>query len=295
MELRHRILQFNNSPKYDIVKDELDRLGCKYKRNESSIECTFRDEDDTAQHLLAFAKSYDLLLQSYLQYSDDEVMNAEWVISSVGEYQYPQPEDGYLEATYNMGNACPRCGIGGVQDKPFRLKKAFTQKRSKFLGLFWVHDEIFVRPVIRQMFEQAGICGVSYHDVIHHRSNKVFDDVFQMRIDSIIGPALITDDLSPVTCKPQNEESHIKALGGHQRDESEYSYCGRVKYHYPLTKPIKFKANALKGFPDFAKSHEFYGGGYAADRFILARNRVVQFVRDNKLRGLEFLRPVHLV
>lgn len=294
MELRHRIIQLNNSPKYDVIKDELDRLDCKYKHNESSIEYTFSDEDDVAQHLLALAQTYDLLFQSHLQYSEDEVMNAEWVIASVGTHQYPQPEDGFFEATYNMEKTCPRCKIGKIQDKSFRLKRAFTQKRSKFLGLFWVHDEIFVRPVVKRMFEEESISGVSYLDVIHHKSNQVFDDVFQMKVDSILGPAMITDDLFPVTCKPKNEESHIEGFG-YLKDESDYPYCGQVKYHYPLTKPIQFKSSVLEGLPDFVKSHEFYGSGFAANRFILARKRVVQFVRENKLRGLEFARPVHLV
>ena len=72
-------------------------------------------------------------------------------------------------------------------------------------------------------------------------------------------------------------------------------FCGRVKYHYPLTEPIQLKASVLEDLPDFVKSHEYYGSGRAANRFILARNRVVRLIRDKGLRGLGFRRPVHLV
>lgn len=296
MELRHRILQFNNSPKYDLLKKELERLGCNYSIsvNQSSIEYTFSENDPLARTLLSFTKANGLYLQSALYYSEEEINNAEWVICEVGEYQYPQPENNYKEVTYDLSNYCSNCGIGKIQNAPFRLKKNFTQKKLGFLGLHWVFDEIFVRPNIVTVFEKEEITGISFTNVIHHKTDSVINNLYQMQINTIIEPGLITDNLFKVTCKYRNEESHIKGLG-RLKNRRGSTFCGRVKYRYPKTEPLKYKARILQDQPDFVKSYEYYGSGHAAQRYIFARNRVVRLLGDKYLRGLSFTRPVHLV
>jgi hypothetical protein len=298
MEIRHRIIQFQNDPKFNTLKTELDRLNrkCYFTENKplSFIEYTFSDQDPLSEQLLDFVKSNDLYIQSALYYSDAEIMDAEWVTVEVGEFQYPQPEDSYKGGTYDLSDYCEICGHGKVQDKPFRLKRDFVQKQAKFLGLHWVFDEIFVRPEICRIFNKAGITGVSYAEVIHHKTNQILENVYQMKINLIAEPGLVTDELFTVTCKPNNEESHIEGLRP-SKENSLLPYCGRIKYHYPLIKPIKFMANALKDLPDFVKSYEYIGSGGGATRFILARNRVVRVIKEKGLRGLGFRRPVHLV
>jgi hypothetical protein len=298
MELQHRILQFNNSPKYELLKTKFQKLDCHYQFNEngslSSIEYVFSEHAPYASELINYAQQNDIMLQSALHYEEEEILSAEWVIAEVGEFQYPQPEDNYVEATYNTQNYCGRCGQGKKQDRPFRLKKDFSQKQAQFLGLHWVFDEIFVRPMVISLFNSAGISGVKYLDVIHYKTNQPFGNVFQLDIPIIEEAALITDNLFSVTCKSQNEESFVKGIG-QLKDRLGASFCGRVKYHYPLTEPIKFKANVLKGLPDFIKSSECYGSGAEANHFILVRNRVVRFIKEKKIKGIRFRRPIHLV
>ena len=118
--------------------------------------------------------------------------------------------------------------------------------------------------------------------------------MLQLDIPILEEQALVTENLFSVTCKPQNEESYVKGLGW-IKDRPGLPYCGRVKYHYPLTEPFMFKASALRGLPDFVKSHEYYGSGLGAYHFILVRNKVVFLVKEKGLRGLGFRRPVHLV
>lgn len=296
MDLRHRVLEFNNSPKYDLLKKELERLGCNYSINgdQSSIEYTFSENDPLVRTLLSFTKANDLYLQSALYYSEEEINNAEWVICEVGEYQYPQPENNYKEATYDLSNYCSSCGIGKIQNAPFRLKKNFPQKKLGFLGLHWVFDEIFVRPIIVRLFEKEGISGLSFANVIHHKTDSVLDNLYQMKVTTIIEPGLITDNLFKVTCKSQNEESFIEGLG-QLKDKLGSTFCGRVKYRYPITESLKFKASILQDQPDFVKSYEYYGSGHSAQRYIFARKRVVKLLKDNSISGLGFRRPVHLV
>lgn len=298
MELLHRILQFNNGPEYELLKAKFQKLGCHYQFNEnssvSSIEHTFSEHAPYESELINFAQQNDIMLQSALHYEEEEILSAEWAIAEVGQFQYPQPEDNYVEATYDTQNYCSRCDQGKKQNRPFRLKKDFSQKQAKFLGLYWVSDEIFIRPLIMSLFDSAGISGVKYLDVIHHKTNRPFENVFQLDIPILGESALIVDNLFSVTCKSQNEESFVKGIG-QLKDRPGPPFCGRVKYHYPSTEPIKFKANVLKGLPDFAKSYEYFGSGAAADRFILVRNKVVRFIKEKRIEGIVFRRPVHLV
>lgn len=297
MELKHRIYAYSNSPKFELLKSFLEKLVCAYQFTENGplswIEYKFPESDPFAQDIKEFVTLNEITIQSGLYYEEDEIINSDWVIATVGEFQYPQPLD-YIEITYNTDKYCHRCGQGAIQDQPFRLKKDFVQKQARFLGLHWVFDEIFVRPEIKRIFDNNGISGVEYIDVIHYKTDTPFPNVYQMKITNITPPGLITDDLFTVTCKPQNEESYIKGLG--QRiDKPGPPFCGRIKYHYPLTQPIKFKIDALVDMPDFVKSYECYGSGIAAPRFILARTKVVRLVKELGLRGIGFHRAVHLV
>lgn len=298
MEIRHRILQFNNSPKYELLVAEFNRSGCKYKYNEnsflSSIEYTFSEHDTYASELLKFAALNEIIVQSVLHYEEQEILSAEWVIAEVGEFQYPQPEDSYIEATYNTQDYCGRCGQGAKQERPFRLKKDFVQSQAKFLGLHWVFDEIFVRPEVRRVFDAHDISGVKYRDVIHNKTSQPISNVLQLDIPILEEQGLVTENLFTVTCNPQNEESYVKGLE-RIKERPGLPYCGRVKYHYPLTEPFMFKASVLKGLPAFVKSHEYFGSGAAAHHFILVHNNVVRLVKEQGLRGLGFRRPVHLV
>jgi len=294
MELRHRILEYNNSPKFDLLRSELLKLGCEFKFNDNSthswIEYLFSNNAHVAPRLKDFAASNDIRIQSALYYEEEEILNAEWVMAEVGEFQYPQPEKNFMESTYDLHDYCKRCGQGAKQNKPFRLKKDFTQKNTKFLGLHWVFEEIFIRPEIKRIFDSSGISGITYLDVIHQKTDQRIENVLQMNIPVIETKGLITDSLFSVTCKPNNEEGWGKRF-----DRLGLPYCRRVKYHYPLTLPIEFKASVLKDQPDFIKSNEYFGSMAGADHLILARNKVVRLVKEKGLRGLGFHRPVHLV
>lgn len=298
MELRHRIFAISNSPNFELLKLELQKLGCIYKFTEnghlSFIEYTFAEHESFATRLIEFANFHQIIVQSRLLYEEKEILNAEWVIAEVGEFQYPQPEDNYKEATYDTRNYCSRCGQGAIQNRPFRLKKDFVQRQAKFLGLHWVFDEIFVRPEIKGLFDAANISGITYLDVVQHKTGQRISDLLQLKIPVLDHPGLITDELFTVTCKPQNEESYVKGVG-QIKDKPGLPFCGRIKYRYPLTKQIKFQASVLKSQPDFVKSQEYFGSGAAANHFILVRNRAVRLIKEKGIRGLGFSQPVFLI
>src|SRR4051812_22489908 len=79
-------------------------------------------------------------------FTKTELDGAEWLqLSALGHHGYPQPEEGYQEATYNVSDYCPTCGIGGVQSAPFRLRTEFEASHSQIVQLNWVFDEFFLR------------------------------------------------------------------------------------------------------------------------------------------------------
>ncbi len=304
MEIRHRILEFNNSPRYDLLRKELDKLGAAYKTKElgaiggqasRSVEFSIGESDPLFPVVAELVRKYHFYVQVGVHYSQEDREIAEWVYAVAGEYQYPQPEDdfGYLEATYDTSAHCARCGMGAFQVRPFRLERDFKQS-SQFLGLHWVFDEIFVRPEARMIFEREQVSGIEFLHPVYHKSGQDIASVCQMVVLTTARPGLVTEGLSTVTCKADNEESYVEGIGRLKNRLGSYPYCGRVKYHFPRRDTIKFRADVMRELPDVAKSYEYFGSGAGANRLVLARNKVVRLARDHKLRGLRFT-PIEVV
>ena len=119
-----------------------------------------------------------------------------------GQFGYPQPEDGfgYREATYDLSNYCPTCGMGAVQRAPFRMRSEPKQSRSQFLQLNWVFDEIFVRDVVIEVLAKGDVASVKSLRPVVHKTGRPVQSVSQLQIDHILPPALLTEGLQTVTC-----------------------------------------------------------------------------------------------
>ncbi|GEM_PF-1978984 len=305
MELRHRILEFSGSKEYETLKAELDKLGVRYKVTsfgsiggveKTSIEYFITEDDPHYPLISKLIEKHGIYVQSGLHYSQDDINAAEWLWATAGEYQYPQPADvlGYLQATYDTSKACPVCGIGAIQNRPFRLKRDFTQKRLHFLGLHWVFDEFFVRPEVKKILQENRMGDIEFVQPVLHGTGAPIETVFQMKIKAISGPGLVTEGLFAVTCKLNNEEVvSLKKKGLHLNVPKDKNiYCGRVRYHFPRTMPLTFRRNSMPWSFDVAKSHEYLGG--SVQRIILVSQRFASLVGQHKLRGLKFT-PVKLV
>ncbi len=309
MEMRHRILEFSgkNNPRYDILRAELDAIGATYEITSfgllggverTTIEFIIAEHSPLYPRVAELIRIHGFHVQAALHFSDDDINNAEWCYALSSESQYPQPKRTYLDATYDISEHCQFCGMGGEQNNPFRLKSDFKSNRRHFFGLHWVFDEVFVRPVVREIFENAGIREVGYLHPVLDRNGQPIETVYQVLVKNVANPGLVTKDLQRVTCKEVNEEYKRRPDGfgefGTARDPSTQSYCGRVKYHYPLKTMMTFKKEALTGQPDIVKSYEWFGSGGSADRPILVSNRLIKLVKDRGLRGWRFT-PVQLV
>ena len=205
------------------------------------------------------------------------------VVGATSHLGYPQPEDGYAGATYDVAGYCERCGVGGVQRHPFRFRSEPKASHSQFLQLNWVFDELFVRPEVPDVFERERVTGVGFGPALHHRTGRALERIQQLIILTILPPGLQTEGLQMVTCKPDNEEARSE-FAGPKRYPHDYPFCGRVKYHW--RHPLVFAPHTFAEAPDIAKSHEWFGSGGTAGRAILVSRRVIDLIRARKWRGL---------
>lgn len=242
------------------------------------------------------AAKYDLGPISFRTvFTEDEVDAAEWLeMGASGQHGYPQPEDdfGFIEATFDVSDYCHICGIGGLQNAPFRLRAEPKAAHSQFLQLNWVFDEFFVRREAREGLMTEGLTGFGFRPVVLHKTDEPSVQVEQMQILSVLPPALDRAGLTAVTCKPQNEEWRPGMQPGHAERRGD-PYCGRVKYHLKYRGPLRFEHTALAGAPDVVKTHEWFGSGGQAFRLVLVSQRFRQAVLKAKWRGLYF-EPVEL-
>jgi hypothetical protein len=214
-------------------------------------------------------------------------------IYSTGHFGYPQPEDTWEETTYESAGYCARCGIGGVQRHPFRFRGGPKAAHSHFLQLNWVFDEFFTRPEVREVFEAEHVTGAGFGPALRHRTGEPLVDIEQLVILGILPPALVSQGLQTVTCRPNNEEPPWPVQPAtSMRYPPDTPYCGRVKFHWPTT--LRFRRSVCSGAPDLIKSAEWFGSGAQASRAVLASQRVVHIVSARRWRGLKWA-PVDLV
>ena len=206
---------------------------------------------------------------------------------ATGHFGFPQPESGYAVATYDS-DYCDRCAIGGVQRIPFRFRSEPKARHSQFLQLNWVFDEFFVRPEVATSLKEAGITGVTFGPALHDKTSRALGTIQQLMISSVLSAALDIDGLQPVTCKPDNEEGPPWCGGGEPRYPPDYPYCGRMKYHWPQTRALRFRPRPFQLAPDIVRSFEWFGSGGSASRAILASERVIATIEKNRWRGIKW-------
>lgn len=181
---------------------------------------------------------------------------------AAGHHGYPEPSDdnGYLRATFDVGQYCPACGVGLKQAAPFRMKSVPKLGRS-LLQLNWVMDEYFAAAELwKEVFEPLGIGSRS---VLLDKTGAVIDEVVQLEI-------------------PQTYDLDLKGAN-FQVCES----CGCKKY------AVSFRgffpaAAAGPALPPFFKSSQYFGPGAMAFRLVLASGSAYRILQKAKVRRVQF-------
>ena len=111
-----------------------------------------------------------------------------WYRILTGQFGYPQPDGdfGYLKATYDLSHACPTCGIGKIQENPFRFRSEPKAKKSQFMGVNWVFDQVFIREEIKEKIVEENIRGISFSRPVIHKSGKAMTSIYQMHVEAYL-------------------------------------------------------------------------------------------------------------
>lgn len=298
MRIGHRYLTWDGQSKtIKPVRTILDKynISYKYKEDLNSVIPTFRyklefylyEDHPNFHELKQEINRFDIEPQIGTIYEKADLDQAEWFIISTGEYQYPQPEKdfGYLEATFNLDNHCRLCGIGKVQNAPFRLKFEPKQYNNQFWGLHWEFEPLFLRQEAKNLLEKAQMQGIRFTRPVLHKKNAVIEGFYQLHIDTILNEGFDNYNTKPISCKSHNEEGGNPDKAGR--------YCGRIKFHHPLVGGYLFNKKIFNTDFDVVNSFEYFGSGGNANRLQIVSKRFKQIVDKNKLKGLQFTPVVH--
>ncbi len=293
MDVIHRFFA-NRNRKF---KAFLDRTGISYVYKEDIVGKTIfvliSESDPNWPALKQYAEDQDLFHTFEVKYSLEEIREAEWCeLGAMSHFGYPQPEETYMSIVYDIRDYCDRCGIGGLQKKPFRFRSEPKQKNCHFFQLNWVFDEFFVRSKVCSVLRRNRVSGIGFRRALLNKTGEELGDLKQLVVKTVLPPSLVTDGLKRVTCKPDNEEGPERHGGGTPRYSVDYPYCGRLKYYF--SQRLRFRRGAFSDAPDVVKSHEWFGSGGSAFRAVLVSHRVVELALREKWRGIA-LAPIQIV
>lgn len=273
MRIQHRYLTF---VKNERLTKQLDKLLVKYKVTEKNydsnthlyvLEFLLYEDNPRFLELKQAISKFKIEPQIGTFYEKTDYSNAEWFIVNTGEYQYPQPEDGfgYLKATFNLDNYCHLCDIGKVQNAAYRLKTLPKQPNNQFWGLHWAFEAIFIRQETKNILERENIKGIDFSNPILHKTNKPIEGFYQLHIKTILSKGFDSYNTKTITCKINNEEN--------LNTDKTLKCCGQIKFHHPKIGGYLFDKSIFDNDYDIVESNEYFGSGGSANRLqIFSKN-----------------------
>ena len=192
-------------------------------------------------------------------------------------------------------DACPTCNIGLKQKDEFRFRSEPKAKHSQFLGLNWVFDQIFVRQIVKDIFEEENITGINFSRPVIDRTGLPITGLYQLRVESLLSTGLLTDNLKLEICELPKDKSELKFLNAIKSKLVEGPFCGQKKYNFPQgDNYIKIKADTFDDKPDFIRLDYYFGSGGSANQPIIISDRVKQIIEREKWRGA-FFKQIELI
>lgn len=276
MEIKnHIIFDEDDAPK---LAKYLSENGIEYKDS----ECFFvLDISEQSPHWPTIKKKLkkDISYISETTFTIDELNSAEWLqVRSAWRFDYPQPEDhyGYESITYTKEHLCDECKNGLIQQAPFRFKKEPKWGKRNFMMTNWVYDEFFVSPRAKKILENENIPNISFMPVLNKKGNVVFEETYQLIIESLLPLGLIS------------KESCIQA-------KYHCSKCNRVKYHTNGRGQYVFPRAIFENMPPIIKTSDCFGWGAESHRLIIVNQEIFQLLRRNGLDSSLVFEPIKLV
>lgn len=298
MRIKHRYLTWDSHlktikplrtilDKYSHIYKYEEDLGCIIPTFKYQIEFYLYEDNPKFENLKKEVSKFLKPQVIGTEYEKTDIKNAEWFIVNAGEYQYPQPEDdfGYLKTTFNTENYCEKCGIGKLQNAPYRLRTIPKQHNNQFWGLHWEFEAIFVRQETKNILEKENIKAIHFSNPVLNKKNIPIEDFYQLQIGIILEKGFDNYNAQTITCKIDNEENW--------NTNNNLKYCGKIKFHHPRIGGYLFDKNIFNPNFDIVESSEYFGSGASASRLQIVSKRVKNLVEQNKLKGLSFIPIMH--
>ncbi|TWP54351.1 hypothetical protein FKR81_02045 [Lentzea tibetensis] len=263
MKIEHRV-SLNSTPE---IRAELAELGVPAgPENEPASRMITFTVEETAPHWPEIAELIDrsgALDVVSTKFTKKEIEQAGHVqLEPSWHHGYPQPEDDYLSATYDLSDYCEECGIGARQKAPFRMKGEPKWGKKSLLQLNWIFDEFFVTPALWEAVFRP--LGVPRQPVLGKNDVELATVVQLVVVDEV---QIDSSGLAATRCPS----------------------CGRVKY-LPVTRGF-FPAPVGDPGAPLVRTIQYFGSGASAFRPVVAEQRVARALSDHKAQGAS-LRPI---
>jgi hypothetical protein len=209
-------------------------------------------------------------------FTDEELLNAEWCIIW-GEHSIEslRPE-GYGWHQKYYADQCPNCGVGWRQIAPFRIKKEPKLGKNQFSS-FGSGFELFCTPLVLDEFARQGISGFDTLPIMLDKEDHPAESLKQIIVTEVAEPAIAEE------------------LVEHERySQTDCPVCGKTWHAHYVRGMLPLRRTALKANLDFQLTDEWFGSGANARREILASQRVVRLILENKWKGAKLV-PIQAV
>ena len=304
MRLRHHIKD-HNKPEFTAA---LDKLGIRYRTKAiggagqvvawDCFDLSIYDDHPEWPLLRDLAAKHSVRIWHSPVFTNEDIASAPWLLAhATADAGYPQPEGGfgYESESFDLSHRCRRCGIGKVQTSAIRLRGEPKSKTAQFFAPQWLHQIVFIRPEVRDVFKAEGVSGVRYLAPLGHRTGRALETVLQILPTTSAGSGLVHAVQEQVACSPTDEEMSRIQIPSSARVTATDSYCERIKYHVPNRRRlVHYSRSTFDGAPDILHTAEWFGSGCTAAQFVMVSNKVARLVLDHKWKGLE-LEPIELI
>lgn len=155
MEFVHRISIRTDTPG---ALEDLRRLSVATNPSDIIVSFEITEEHVNWPEVAGWLATERAFGHAWTRFSNQELQAAAWLELGTDFHQlYPQPEDTWMESTYE--NCCPRCcGGNRKQVAPFVVKKEPSWGRNSIFRFYWLGDEFFVKPELwRDVFAPLGV------------------------------------------------------------------------------------------------------------------------------------------
>lgn len=143
--------------------------------------------DDNYNTVKDYLKEFNPIVTSQILYSNEELDNAQWLSVLCYHGKIDVPTDEAYNATYS--DSCPGCknkeqvGLYHIKGVPkWKSKKNFCSLDTGG----W--DEIFCSSYAKQLIEDNNINGIEFLPVLHYKSLQQLEDIWQIRINTVLNP-----------------------------------------------------------------------------------------------------------